>query len=266
MKTFDEKVQALMRALHMSSCATMQERVALTQSAWLRPSGSERWDIKESSPEQRALLMPYFHDLSLVEAIYPQKNHYTYGLVHGSVMADFRVALRFLRTLWLRGIRFEHLVLLSGKRKLDQQQEIAVLLKEGVDYKDLPATETDMMLTEFQQADLPQDLLCLPRTVVVAPEHMLQDGSRVRPTTADTVKTWLQHNPQPGSVLAISSQPSCLYQQVVARTLLPACFSLETVADIVSPQVPVGEYLDSLARILYQAYISGYQEIDPLVP
>lgn len=265
METFDAKVRVLMQKLKMPACSTLQQCVALTQAAWLRPAGSERWNIKESSPELQALLMPYFKDLQLVDAIYPTKSHYTYGVLHGAVLLDFRDTIKFLRDLWLQGIRFDHIVLLSGERILDQYQELDLLVREGVALQDLPATETEMMVKEFEQAELPAALLTLSRTLVAAPYVVRENSTIKRPTTADTLHTWLQHNPKPGTVLAFSNQPCCIYQHVVARTILPTYFLVETVSDKVSERVFVGEYLDTLTRTLYQAYTSGYQEVEPLL-
>ena len=77
-------------------------------------------------------------------------------------------------------------------------------------------------------------------------------GTLVRPTTADTITEWLKTEPQPGTIIAISDQPHCLYQQAVLKALLPSNFDVETVGNGTSEKTSVALMLDALGRALYQ--------------
>lgn len=74
----------------------------------------------------------------------------------------------------------------------------------------------------------------------------------VRPTTGDTVDSWLQSNLISGSCLVISNNPYVGYQDSVVRTLLPNDFKIETVGNKCSLSVVIAVYLDNLVRWLYQ--------------
>ena len=78
-------------------------------------------------------------------------------------------------------------------------------------------------------------------------------GLAIRPNTGDTIIAWLKHNPKPGEILAISSQPYVQYQDAVLKTLIPHGFSTETIGPAtVGDSEAIAVNLDNVARILYQ--------------
>ena len=61
-------------------------------------------------------------------------------------------------------------------------------------------------------------------------------------------------NPDPGSILAISDQPHCLYQHEVIKTYVPSTFNVETVGNGAAENTSVALILDALARAIYQKH------------
>jgi hypothetical protein len=89
--------------------------------------------------------------------------------------------------------------------------------------------------------------------VADAPKKKNTQGVLVRPTTGDTVTAWLALHPQPGSYLAISSQPHVLYQGIFLKRALPDTFNGETIG-YASERQKMVVYADSFARALHNEY------------
>ncbi len=128
----------------------------------------------------------------------------------------------------------------------------------------LPTTESEMMRFVFDQTDLPFDRNII--TFIDTPMQTKADGSLTRPTTADTVHSWLAQDPVPGSCLAISNQPFVCYQDTVIRTYLKdlhSKFSIETVGEGVSESerndLKIAVTLDAIARWLYQLKVQKFK-------
>ena len=175
------------------------------------------------------------------------------------------VSSRTLAKLWLSGVRFNKLVFLTGARTLDAKQEPVAALEDRTqtilpirsdwhyDQTMVYKTETDMTNLVYDQAQLPAELRAVPVLFVDAPQTVAADGTIKRPTTVDTLVTWLKDKPAPVMCLFISNQPFVGYQDSITRTVLPATFMIETVGfAIPAPYESVSLYLDSLARWLYQ--------------
>jgi len=257
-------LQELLQLFGLPHEGTLESVVDVTQKAWLRRPGSEIWEISEMHEDKRDAVMPIFEKLDCLKEVSPARPRYDYAVVFGALVTRVRSRFAFLVEQWKRGIRFDEIVFLGGARPLDPELESTERLLDqnngSLQFKkdwqligELPKTEYEMMKMVFDQADLPEDFLEHVRiTFVDAPMRTRPDGTLGRPNTGDTVRTWLEMNPQPGTCLFSSNQPYVGYQDSVARTLMPKTFAIETVGAKASDGLLVAAYLDCITRWLYQ--------------
>lgn len=227
---------------------TVESFVASTQQSWLRKKGIERWQIRDTFADKKDLLMPLLKALGFCETVYPKSTYYTYGLMLGDMVVGLHGRLLFVKELINRSVRFEQFVLLTGKRMLTQE-EIAAL-SSYLESEHSCKTETEAFVL------LVKKFLCPGSTpiVLIDTPAVYEQGQLRRPTTADTVNRWIETKPQPGSCLALSSQPFLPYQHLTLKEILPADFTIETCGPVDPETDTVAIYLDSLARWLYQEW------------
>jgi hypothetical protein len=252
----------LLEVLAVKHDGTLKSIVDATQKQWLRPAGTERWELVDTmSAETIEQVKPLFKELGFIDEVRPSKKHYTYALLLGSRESNFIHRLAYLIDNWNKGMRFDQLVLLAGQRDLMEEETLDVVLQSDAivisDHEELKSkwssvkTEKDMMQEILAQCVLPKEMREKTVITVVDAPKKLVAGKLVRPTTGDTVNAWMEKNPAPGSCVAISSQPHVLYQQAVLASLLPKNFSVETIGrQGKSPKI--AEVLDAVARFLYQ--------------
>lgn len=248
--------------VHHSS--TLDSIVAETQKKWLRPRDQERWHMVSPYESLRDKLQPLFDQMGLLSEVRPQYNEYEYALLNGDTLKYFRPRIAFLFLLFEEGVRFQKLIVCTGARPLDPDEEPETMFFDrdnGIapirdDYQlpaELPKTETDIAHMLFDQAIFP---VWFTESVAIefvdTPMQKHTDGSVRRPNTGDTIHHWLDRYPKPGSVLSISDQPFVCYQHAVLKTLLPPPFVVETVGPAADKPITVGIFLDNLARWLYQ--------------
>jgi hypothetical protein len=203
---------------------------------WIQ-AGKERWEFDSRYEEEKELLWPLFSKLHLLEPVTAAKPQYDYALVHGALLSTVEKRLDFLISEWSRGVRFNELVFLTGRRPLlPAEQE-----KVGAPF------ETDMVKWVYEKASMPVEMRNLLVTFVDA---QCKEGRR--PRTEDTVHTWLSSHPLPGSCLAVSNQPYVCYQDGVAKRLFPDPFTIETIGCGVFSDPKVGLLLDTVAKWLNQ--------------
>lgn len=264
----DEKKEpkpALLELLKETNCThnfTIVSIAVATQS-WLRPTGTERWEIKDNSIRMNNRLSHLFAELCLLQKVKPLHSSYDYAVFFGGSLADVRNRLAYLIELYNRGIQCKCLIVLTGARQLDTILENRASLlhnnrqdlpsKQGLHYKGiLPTTEPEMIKFVFQQTYIPNRLHNIPCVFIDTPPQISANGSSIRPNTQDTIAYWLKKcNPYPGSVLAISNQPFVGYQNAVLRNSMPKKFSIETVGNEYLDNQSVANILDSLARWIY---------------
>lgn len=246
---------------------TLKTIVAETQKKWLRPAGQERWEINQDLLTFTSDSLPQlFKDICLIQEIKPLKQHYTYAILHGATVHSVRNRLAYLIKLWNSGIRFDCIIIFSGKRPLNSIIERSETLSDtnstSLPFKQnwkfdgqLPNTETEMIKLVFDQFDIPMEWNIIPIIFVDTPMQVSQNGIPRRPNTQDTVEEWLKkYQPQEGSILAISNQPYIGYQDAVLRKLVSKNFAVETVGSACSDDITTTIILDSLVRWIYTEY------------
>lgn len=271
-----QALSALLSYFKIDHNGTLGDIVEKTQKTWLRPSNVERFNMQEPYADKMNELKPVFVELGLVNEVTPQSKNYDYVVILGASLPTARIRISWLIKLWNDGIRFKKVFVLTGQRPLDSEKEtLAMLDKEYVnklrvrnpfigvvrsDWKIDSSmkfeTESDMMKLIYEQSDMPEVLRQVEVVFIESPMKESSAGKKIRPNTADTLKDWLKTNPEKGTILAISSQPTISYQYSVIKSVLPKQFDLEVVGcGLPEEYESVSIILDSLARVLYQEQI-----------
>lgn len=229
------------------SITSIQQANDFAQKNFLRTS--ERWDGQEKKSwhdlmyQNKAELLHAFRSLGMIEAIEPCKNRYTYILVMGTLKDNAEHCFNFLSDLKNKDLAFEKIVLLSGKRLLEDFE------KEG-----LPAdivTEAAMMMYLCERhASFKNDDIVL----VDAPMMYHEDGSVTRPTTDSTLTYFAQTTTVDGPCLVISENPHIIRQTRVAQRILDqARFPVDGAGKEIEEPIDMIQLFDEFARVIYEA-------------
>jgi len=233
----------LLQVMEVSHDGTLRSIVDATQARWIRPAGKERWEIADLPAEKKERVIDLAEELGFFGEIVPKHGEFDYALVLGATVFRMQKRIETLIRLWDAGVRFHQIVFLTGQRPLDPSVEA---LTEICD------TESEAAEVLWRLAPVSEDMGLVPVTFVSAPMFSTAAGIR-RPTTGDSIDSWLHSGPKPGRCLFISSQPYCLYQDAVVQMRLPAEFKAETVGDGTNGRKQnAAVVLDTIARWLYQ--------------
>lgn len=219
-----------------------------TQKRWLR-GNRERWELPELSSKERELVLAWAEKQDLFEPWTPYHNYYDKACILGATTPRMKARLDYLKKLWEEGIRFNEVVWLVGERPLDARVDGLM---------DLTKTKTEVEAAKilWEETDLPDSMRHLSVVFASAPMKNIK-GVLKRPTTGDTLTTWLNTNPGACTALFVSDQPYCGYQFEVVKTHLPDSIFFDVVGEGVNfNQSPsAAKTLDTLARWLYQENI-----------
>lgn len=257
-------LKKLFNLTNLPEANNLNDIVSLTQAAWIRKPGLERWHL-ENSPEDVKKMHEFtecFKALGLFDETPLTKKHYDYAIVLGATLSRVRTRLAHLIELHNKGITFDEVIFLGGQRPLDPAvgetienlksipQNVPLKQKDNWQMPQAePKTESDMMRLVYEQTELP---FSSSVKLIDTPMQHNQDGSLRRPNTGDTFASWLNTKPTPGNCLVVSNQPYVGYQAAVARTYLPVSFSIETTGHAKYNDINVPVLLDTVARWLYQ--------------
>lgn len=225
----------------------------------------ERWQEQTSRFEElQAKITPLLNKLGFLEASYPHFKEYQGAIVHGALLPRVRLRLHYLIEQWNQGVRFPHLYFLSGERPLEAQYEnqnslmddngsLVKIRKGWVIPLEFPKTESEMIQLVWEQSEIPEDMR---REVevhfITAPMKKDPKSEKLlRPTTDDTVETWLKVLPPQGRYLAITNAPYINRQDLVVRSIAPSEYGFDTVGPGSSEQEKTAIFLDELARFIF---------------
>ncbi len=221
---------------------------------FLRPKNKERWQVTSYLAAKEKAIQAECMALNMVKEIKPIHRDYEYIILFGGTLEGVRTRVAFLAKLWHRGIRFKKIIVLTGQRFLDpvieseaeltNTRNLILAIKTNWQLKTHPKTETDMIRMVFEQSIIPATWQSVPIEFIDTPMQK-KEGWFVRPNTIDTINQWLTTHPLPGSLLAISEQPSIGYQDALLRRFLPPSFTIETVGPAAStsrmkPEILIG--------------------------
>lgn len=258
-------LQELLQFFAIEPQQPLSSVIDATQKIWLRPEDFERWHLQEQLHAHRPFLMQQFKKLGMVDAIMPSQKNYDYFLFMGGDLPGVRERMAYMLKLWANGIRAKSIIFLTAQRELDPSHEAIGKIHDRQlndfackptwkPHQNTPKTECDMLKIIFDQADIPDSLAQTTIEFVNTPNQWKRNAWR-RANTGDSILEWLKGNPAPGSCLAITAQPLIGYQHAVSRTLLPSNFCVESVGCHAADDVTTAEFLDTLARWLYQEQI-----------
>src|SRR5579872_5879187 len=112
----------ILELTHIEHDGTLKNIVTLTQKeqpiGFIRPRGKERWEISDIHEDKRADIIATFEQMGILDTLLPTKTHYNYVMVHGATLSRAQTRMLFLVELYNQGIRFDNIIILSGKRIL----------------------------------------------------------------------------------------------------------------------------------------------------
>lgn len=264
-------LQVFLKEMNMQAQA-FSEILWKTQAEWVAirqgEGGIERRDLVDGAYEERKKesVLNFAQDLQLFSPFSPSESHYKYALCLGAFATTAKERLDGLIDLWRGGVHFEELIFLGGERSLQKEAG------RGDDLTSLGLTldgchdETDMLkaLWNSVQPTLPLDMArCLEGHVTFV--HA-EKGERARPSTADTLKTWLnEFLPQPGPCLMMSSRGFVHYQYLIGKRVLGPNFPINAVSPPKEADrtMTVKEALDTIAKCIYEINLMN-MSISPL--
>lgn len=229
----------------------------IMQENFLRNSITERYQLSDNeySTIIKADLLTCFEKLGMITEILPKKNKYKHILILGANRTLKNRIDFFIRLLSL-GYIFENTFFLTGKRDVSINEKNNMLAEYNIA---LPPT----IHTEDEEIKLLCHTLGLSKfvddiTFVIAPKvNDPATGNLKRPTTYDSIISWLKMNPEIGTCLAISNNPYIHYQQTVLQNIFKhekVNMKVETVGSG-SKENNITLYLDTLARQFYEENI-----------
>lgn len=221
-----------------------------TQKHWYqaKDQGKERWQISEVSDEHRTLAIQWAQENAMFEPWEPAKEHYDSALILGSSTTLMRERLKYLVSLWNKGIRFGEVVWLTGDRPLEAK----------IDHLcDRCSNESEGARWLWEEFSLPEEMRQLSVHFVAVPMKLIHNEAK-RPNTRDTIIAWMDTKPDAKSALFVSSQPFCGYQHAVIEGALANNIDFDVVGQGVNPDFAKHHpstgaiILDTAAKWLYQ--------------
>lgn len=238
----------LMEKLDVQHDGTPSDVLNATQARWKRTG--ERWETADLHEDKKAELKPFFDKLELIGEWSPHHSLYDGVVILGSTFTAIEAKGRFFKQLVQKGsVQFNKIVALTGERYLTEKErdELKAL---GADLS-VVKTEADMIRFWLKQDSIKKLFDNKEIEFVDVPATVKEDGTTLRPTTADTVSAWLGRGGKPGVYLVLSLQPHCRYQQKILQGLLPSTYDFDVVGSSDKYLNRVAVYLDAITRTLY---------------
>lgn len=223
----------------------LEEITGIHPAEWIQ--GGERWNFEERFMDKEEELLQGLENLGIFDERRASQTYYDYAIVPGSLYDSIKTRIEFLVEEWNRGVRFETVVFLTGKRKVHPEKESAEVLGCSLE------TETDVMRLVWKQTKMPDELRNLPLMIIDAEPFPFRE----RPNTLATILAFLAENPKPGSCLVVSNQPYIAYQHEVFVALMPKVFTIESVGAAGGRNTPLSVLMDTVGRT--ELYKKGFK-------
>lgn len=260
-----DELHELFKILNIKVEKTYEAMNAYAQKHWLRKPGQERWHMKTSEHQPQAdKVIQIVKLLGMIDQLDPTIKNPDYAFVLGATVYRMRTRIQHLLDLIEKGhFKPKKIIFLTGERPLDPTQEPETLIMDKnfirADWKYLgpiPKNESQAAELIWDQLPKPDCIKNIPVMFVATPMQN-KNGKAVRPTTTDTIQTWLKTSPKPGSIVAFSNNPYVLYQHETMKPLLIKAGwfkkggQLETVGSGSSENIEIAPLLDNIARYIY---------------
>lgn len=225
----------------------------------------ERWEAQSKKFDAlESAILPLIIDLGFVSGTSAHFKSYQGGLVYGALLPTVRQRLHFLIEQWKEGVRFSHLYFLGSERPVVEQyenptsftkdEESLLKIKKGWQAPlEFPKTENEINQLVWEQSEIPEEMQKSVKVhFMTAPMKIdPKTGKTLRPTTDDTIDSWLNASPVPGCYVVASNAPYINRQDLVIRAIAPAAYCFDTIGPEASCQVKVAVLLDELARFIF---------------
>ena len=189
-----EPLKEMLALHHIEHNGSWESIICETQKELRKPS-QELWDLEENDQNPKEIYR-LCTQLRMTQQQWPQKSHYTYGVILGATKERMRTRLHFLLD---QDVTYDTLVLLVGNRPLQPW--------EGPE-KD----ETEAMRSLINEVEITVPILVIDTQC---------EGRRLR--TEDTYLAW---GPQVGEALLVSDQPFLERQGALANNCLTIPFEM----------------------------------------
>lgn len=233
----------LLEYFNLKHDGTLASITEVTQKAWLRPKGKERWEtVDRYTFANRAAVVDYYTKTGKFDAIVPTKKSYDTAIICGASVGRMQMRINYLEKVVQEGVEVKNVALLTGMRKLDSAVE---QFPEGC------MTEGDAMVALWKKSPLSSKI---EWSHLDHPLIREKAGSMRRPWTHDTFAAWVKGESPPKEVIIVSNQPYCCYFDAVAQAALPQGFVFEVVGEAIDPtEIKTDTLLDNLARWIYMS-------------
>lgn len=265
----------LFKILGLDHTGDLQSFYQISQKHFLRPKDRQRWEIVSCNfDNQFENVHEIFQEIGLIHEIKPKRKIYDNIFIHGAIFTLLRPRIKYLDKLWEMGIRANNIIVICSDRPLsDVENPITILDPTKSTYlfrDDWKAPETlptnqievskliwDQMITQEELRKKSVQFLTIPKIMDVKTGQLVRYAN-----TQDTIEGWLNNNPHPGSILAISNNPYVGYQHAKLRNVLyklnpqnviegsVGSIHFETVGFGSHSNLPLIIYLDTIARWL----------------
>jgi hypothetical protein len=240
----------------------------IAQKYWLRKKGQERWHCldNERLTWSRGPIIEALREGGFIDAFSPVSERYDHVLLLGAHEQRVTIRLQYLIALIIsEKITVHHISLLGSQRALSNGSnadlgELEPTCGHGKFYLGkFASAEAEMMQVLYRAArfDYWQHLQRIPYAVFDSRMKFDHEGKPIRPTTVDTIRDFDKQFLVCGkSVLVVSNQPFCLYQDAVVRKVLPAGTRIDTIGNKIDEStMKVSIALDAVARYIYTLII-----------
>ena len=272
-----DELKEVIKVWGIAPPASLEDINAVLQDKFLRPSGSERFVLKDDASAEalKEKLYASFTKLHTIGDLKPNAKSYDIILIYGASLGGMRLRVHFLNQLWREGLRASKVVFLTGQRRLDPTTEgkEALYKSDSIPFvagwvhpKREIKNETDAAQLVWDQVITEPDLKERVSYISVASVFDFATHEERRANTADTIKAWIaiSREKEPLRCLAISSNPFIGYQhativvQFMKADLFSKGFSVETIGPGPLGELPLSTQMDNLARWFYTEFKSLY--------
>lgn len=208
----------LFKILGLDHTGDLQSFYQISQKHFLRPKDRQRWEIESCSfDNQFESVNEIFQAIGLILEVKPKRKIYDNIFIHGAIFTSLRPRIKYLDMLWEMGIKANNIIVICSDRPLsDVENPITIIDPTKSTYlfrEDWKAPETlptnqvevskliwDQMITQDELRKKSVQFLTIPKIMDVKTGQLVRYAN-----TQDTIEGWLNNNPHPGSILAISN-------------------------------------------------------------
>lgn len=230
--TNQDDVMGIKGSVEQHLAVVLESLSKIAQKRWLRPAGTERWDLQDSPilKEHRNDILRLLKTLGFVDQVKPTQREYDCVLLLGATDVHLLKRIQYLNKLWDEGVRYQKVYFLSGGTKIQNDLHCFTDIDSSLNVK--LETDTALIMEIYQTIHVDHG-----RKIEVIP--IVASKKQLRANTEDTLKAWLEEKQKAKSVLVnifrqcfsgcIITRPGCIKSRFLgpARICYPqTLFSL----------------------------------------